>query len=70
MAAATLGGVLRGLWGFAAFCFLAAVLVKPLGTGPAFAVALAGTLTLQLCIGRLRNARATRRTALTTAHTG
>ncbi|WP_211270453.1 hypothetical protein [Streptomyces exfoliatus] len=60
-AAATLRGILRGLWGFAAFCFLAAVLIEPLGTGPAFAVALAGTLTLQPALGRLQTALAARR---------
>ncbi len=39
-AVATMRGVLRGLRGFAAFCFLAAVLAEPIG-GWAFAIAVA-----------------------------
>jgi hypothetical protein len=41
-AAATARGVLRGLGGFSAFCFLVAVLAEPIG-GWAFAVAVLGT---------------------------
>ncbi|WP_181798994.1 hypothetical protein [Kitasatospora acidiphila] len=62
VAAATLRGVLRGLWGFAVFCFLVAVLAEPLGGGPAFGIAIACTLVLQLGIGRLQSARAAQRT--------
>ncbi len=46
-AISTMHGVLRGLGGFAAFCFLVAVLAVPLG-GMAFAVAAAGTLVVQV----------------------
>ncbi|MFJ8044099.1 hypothetical protein ACIRBX_26715 [Kitasatospora sp. NPDC096147] len=53
VATATLRGVLRGLWGFVTFCFLTAVLTVPLGTGPAFGLALAAALTLQFALGRL-----------------
>ncbi|ADJ48046.1 hypothetical protein AMES_6221 [Amycolatopsis mediterranei S699] len=45
-AAATVRGVLRGLGGFSAFCFLVAVLVEPIG-GWAFVVAVAGTVVWQ-----------------------
>ncbi|SEF32507.1 hypothetical protein SAMN05421837_106299 [Amycolatopsis pretoriensis] len=45
-AAATMRGVLRGLGGFAVFCFSVAVLAEPLG-GWAFAVAVAGTAVWQ-----------------------
>ncbi|MEU8632305.1 hypothetical protein AB0C38_09075 [Amycolatopsis sp. NPDC048633] len=45
-AAATMRGVLRGLGGFAAFCFLVAVLAEPIG-GWAFAVAACGALVGQ-----------------------
>ena len=41
-AAATMRGVLRGLGGFSAFCFLVAVLAEPIG-GWAFVVAVLGT---------------------------
>ncbi|MDG6103183.1 hypothetical protein Daura_16895 [Dactylosporangium aurantiacum] len=44
----TLRGVPRGLLGFAVFCLLVAILVERLGTAGAFAVAVAGTLTIQL----------------------
>jgi hypothetical protein len=60
-AAATLRGVLRGLWGFAAFCFLVAVLVRPLGIGPAFGLAVTCTIALQLGLGRLQATQAARR---------
>lgn len=66
VAVATLRGVLRGLWGFAAFCFLVAVLAEPLGGGGAFAAAVTCTLALQLGLGRLHSMRTTRRTAYAT----
>lgn len=43
-----LRGVPRGLLGFSVFCFLVAVLVVPWGIGPAFGVAPAATLVVQL----------------------
>ncbi|MET8999155.1 hypothetical protein [Amycolatopsis sp. NPDC004169] len=45
-AAATMRGVLRGLGGFSAFCFLVAVFAEPIG-GWAFVVAAAGTVVWQ-----------------------
>lgn len=50
-AAATLRGVLRGLRGFSAFCFLVAVLARPVGGAGAFAVATVGALGVQLLSG-------------------
>lgn len=44
----TVAGVIRGLTGFAVFCFLVAVLLVPLGVAASFTVAVAGTLTVQL----------------------
>jgi hypothetical protein len=41
-------GFLRGAFGFAAFCFLVAVLVIPLGVAAAFALALLGALVARL----------------------
>ncbi|MDH6143448.1 hypothetical protein P3T35_005483 [Kitasatospora sp. GP30] len=64
VAVATLRGVLRGLCGFAAFCFLVAALAKPLGGAAAFGIAAAGTLVLQLGLGRLRTALTARRSTL------
>lgn len=61
VAEATLRGVLRGLLGFAVFCFLVAELTEPLGGGPAFGIAVACALALQLVAGRLRAARTARR---------
>ncbi|GAA5016978.1 hypothetical protein GCM10025734_67170 [Kitasatospora paranensis] len=61
VAMATLRGVLLGLWGFAAFCFLVAELVEPLGGGQAFGVAVVCTLALQVTVGRLRAVTAARR---------
>lgn len=58
---ALLRGFLRGAFGFATFCFLVAVLVRPLGVAAAFALALGGALALQLlarAIARMRAARA------------
>lgn len=49
---ALLRGFLRGAFGFVAFCFLVAVLLLPLGTSLAFALALCGALAAQL-IARL-----------------
>jgi hypothetical protein len=43
----TLRGVPRGLVGFAVFCCLVAVLVRPLGTAAAFLIAGASTVTLR-----------------------
>ncbi|WP_161790587.1 hypothetical protein [Actinoplanes utahensis] len=39
---------MRGLIGFAAFCFVVAVLLVPLGVAAAFAVGLAGALATHL----------------------
>jgi hypothetical protein len=52
-----LRGFLRGAFGFAAFCFLAAVLVLPLGVAAAFAIALCGALATQLLVRLLAGAR-------------
>ncbi|HEY2718428.1 MAG TPA: hypothetical protein VGI52_02265 [Solirubrobacteraceae bacterium] len=41
-------GFLRGVYGFAVFCFLVAVLVVPLGALAAFVLALCGALLFQL----------------------
>jgi hypothetical protein len=43
-----LRGFLRGAFGFAAFCFLVAVLVVPLGVAGAFSLALVAALAAQL----------------------
>jgi hypothetical protein len=40
------------LAGFAVFCLLVAVLLTPLGTAPAFLLALLGALTTQLLTSR------------------
>ncbi|MEY9848676.1 hypothetical protein [Streptacidiphilus sp. MAP5-3] len=61
LATATLRGVLRGLWGFAAFCFLVAVLAEPLGGGPAFGAAVVCTVALQATIGRVEAVTTARR---------
>ena len=42
-----LRGVLRGLIGFAAFCFLVATLLTEVGAPLAFSIAIAGTLSVQ-----------------------
>ncbi|MFE0463098.1 hypothetical protein ACFW1A_27970 [Kitasatospora sp. NPDC058965] len=63
VAAATLRGVLRGLWGFAAFCFLVAALAQPLGGPAAFGIAAACTLALQLALGLVRTSLTARRVA-------
>ncbi len=52
---AFLRGFLRGAFGFVAFCFLVAVLLVPLGTAAAFALALSGALLAQL-LARIRAA--------------
>ncbi|MBL7253320.1 hypothetical protein [Paractinoplanes lichenicola] len=44
---ATLGGTMRGLIGFALFCFLVAVLLGPLGIAFAFVIATAAVLLVQ-----------------------
>jgi len=49
-AVSTMRGVLRGLGGFAAFCFLVAVLAVPLGGAAAFTLAVAGTVVVQLLV--------------------
>ncbi|WP_215909617.1 hypothetical protein [Streptacidiphilus fuscans] len=54
---ATLAGVLRGLWGFAAFCFLVAVLAVPVGGPAAFAAATLGALGVQLTVRRIHHVR-------------
>jgi len=53
-------GFLRGVYGFAAFCFLVAVLVIPLGAFGAFAVALCGALLAQRIAGAISRAREAR----------
>lgn len=45
---AFLRGFLRGAFGFVAFCFLVAVLLRPLGTVAAFTLALSAALLLQI----------------------
>ena len=60
---AFLRGFLRGAFGFVAFCFLVAVLLLPLGTAAAFALALCAALLVQLLVrvlGRSASATATR----------
>jgi hypothetical protein len=52
-----LRGLLRGLVGFATFCFLLAVLLEPAGTLLAFTVAVGGALTVQARIVLLPRAR-------------
>jgi hypothetical protein len=47
---AFLRGFLRGAFGFVAFCFLVSVLVIPLGTAPAFAIALCAAVLVQLLV--------------------
>ncbi len=47
---AFLRGFLRGAYGFVAFCFLVAVLLLPLGTAAAFALALCAALLVQLLV--------------------
>ncbi|MCX5207780.1 hypothetical protein OG689_00335 [Kitasatospora sp. NBC_00240] len=66
VAEATLRGVLRGLVGFAAFCYLVAVLTEPLDGAAAFGIAVVCTLALQLGVGRLQGALAARRAARVT----
>jgi hypothetical protein len=53
---AFLRGFLRGAFGFVAFCFLVAVLLVPLGTAAAFALALCGALAAQL-VARVLDSR-------------
>jgi hypothetical protein len=53
---AFLRGFLRGAFGFVAFCFLVAVLLVPLGTVAAFALALCGALVAQL-VARVLDSR-------------
>ncbi|BEL06467.1 hypothetical protein Q0Z83_046580 [Actinoplanes sichuanensis] len=48
--ARTMTGVLQGLAGFAVFCFLASVLLVPLGVGGAFAAAVAGVPASQAVV--------------------
>jgi hypothetical protein len=55
---AFLRGFLRGAFGFVAFCFLVAVLLVPLGTAPAFAIALCGALAAQAIARALAHPRA------------
>jgi hypothetical protein len=49
-------GFLRGVYGFAAFCFLVAVLVIPLGVLAAFLIALCGALLAQRIAGAIARA--------------
>jgi hypothetical protein len=53
-----LRGIPQGLLGFSLFCFVVATLIQPVGTAAAFAVALAGTLAVQLT-WRFAHARST-----------
>ncbi|MFE2913180.1 hypothetical protein [Kitasatospora indigofera] len=62
VAEATLRGVLRGLLGFTAFCYLVAVLTEPLGGAAAFGIAFVCTPALQLGVGRVRAGITARRT--------
>ncbi|HEX4483973.1 MAG TPA: hypothetical protein VH081_09305 [Solirubrobacteraceae bacterium] len=50
---AFLRGFLRGAFGFVAFCFLVAVLIVPLGTAGAFAIALCAALLVQFVLRML-----------------
>ena len=52
---ALLGGFLRGAFGFAAFCFLVAILTIPVGAPAAFALALCAAIAVQL-LARLAGA--------------
>jgi MFS family permease len=65
---AFLRGFLRGAFGFVAFCFLVAVLLVPLGTAAAFALALCGALVAQL-VARVIDSRP-RPAALESPHAG
>jgi hypothetical protein len=47
---ALLRGFLRGAFGFASFCFLVAILLRPAGTLAAFTLALLGALLAQLLV--------------------
>jgi hypothetical protein len=60
-------GFLRGVYGFAAFCFLVAVLVIPLGAFGAFAIALCGALLAQRIAGAIARARDARAPAAPSA---
>jgi hypothetical protein len=60
---AFLRGFLRGAFGFVAFCFLVAVLLVPLGTAAAFAIALCGALIAQL-VARMLDSRRVKPAAL------
>lgn len=53
-----LRGFLLGLFAFALFCFVVAVLVEPLGIAPAFAIAAAGALLWQGTLLAVRTQRA------------
>jgi hypothetical protein len=55
-----LGGVLMGLFGFAAFCLTLAVLARPLGNA-AFALGVAVTIAVQLLVVHIRKALHTKR---------
>ncbi|MEZ0064534.1 hypothetical protein ABIA32_000522 [Streptacidiphilus sp. MAP12-20] len=44
----------RGPWGFAAFCFLVAVLTEPAGGPAAFGAATLGALGVQLLVRRIQ----------------
>ncbi|GHH83619.1 hypothetical protein GCM10018781_71200 [Kitasatospora indigofera] len=63
VAEATLRGVLRGLLGFTAFCYLVAVLTEPLGGAATFGIAFVCTPALQLGLVRAQGALAARRAA-------
>jgi hypothetical protein len=55
ISARALTGVITGLFGFATFCFVLAVLAVPLGI-TAFAAAAAATVAVQVVVVRIRNA--------------
>jgi hypothetical protein len=60
-------GFLRGVYGFAAFCFLVAVLVIPLGALAAFPIALCGALLAQGIARAIAQAREGRAAAVPSA---
>jgi hypothetical protein len=53
--AATLHGMLGGLWAFVTFCALIALLVEPAGMVPAFALATGVAVLVQLLVTRLHS---------------
>jgi hypothetical protein len=62
--ARTMAGVVTGLYGFALFCLLVAVLVRPLGSA-AFPLGAVTAVAVQLVVARLRKAVGARRRPVT-----